>query len=96
MLDFLGRVKDKAGNLERTIKEKDRHGKIFYSDRVDLFCSQSALYFRIPPAAYGSKYGYSSSFQEKVHNGSTFTSMVSKEKSVKSFNDVINFLFAHA
>jgi len=24
--DFFGRVKDKAGDLERTLKEKDRHG----------------------------------------------------------------------
>ncbi|GFG30733.1 hypothetical protein Cfor_11981 [Coptotermes formosanus] len=26
MADFFGRVKDKAGDLERTLKEKDRHG----------------------------------------------------------------------
>lgn len=26
ILDFFGRVKDKAGDVERILKEKDRHG----------------------------------------------------------------------
>lgn len=29
-IDFFGRVKDKAGDVERILKEKDRHGIVFY------------------------------------------------------------------
>lgn len=28
-IDFFGRVKDKAGDVERILKEKDRHGIMF-------------------------------------------------------------------
>lgn len=30
-IDFFGRVKDKAGDVERILKEKDRHGTVFIS-----------------------------------------------------------------
>jgi WD repeat-containing protein 7 len=29
IVDFFGRVKDKAGDMERILKEKDKHGNIF-------------------------------------------------------------------
>lgn len=29
-VDFFGRVKDKAGDVERILKEKDRHGIVFF------------------------------------------------------------------
>jgi len=36
-IDFFGRVKDKAGDVERILKEKDRHGTVFYY--CYLFCN---------------------------------------------------------
>lgn len=38
-VDFFGRVKDKAGDVERILKEKDRHGTVFYYRY--LFCKSS-------------------------------------------------------
>lgn len=34
MQDFFGKVKDKAENMERMIKEKDKHGKSLWLIRV--------------------------------------------------------------
>lgn len=42
-LDFLGRVKDKAGNFEKQIKEKDRHGNLYKFYSVFTNCSAMAL-----------------------------------------------------
>lgn len=35
-VDFFGRVKDKAGDVERILKEKDRHGTVSRCRRVAL------------------------------------------------------------
>lgn len=41
--DFLGRVKNKAGDVEKILKEKDKHGLcqiyLFYEEKYDFFYS---------------------------------------------------------
>lgn len=44
-VDFFGRVKDKAGDVERILKEKDRHGIVFYY--CYLFCNSIFYIFLI-------------------------------------------------
>lgn len=41
-IDFFGKVKDKAGDMERILKEKDKHGKAYNK------CATFPLYYYIP------------------------------------------------
>lgn len=40
-IDFFGKVKDKAGDMERILKEKDKHGKTY------IKCATFPLYYLV-------------------------------------------------
>lgn len=40
-IDFFGKVKDKAGDMERILKEKDKHGKTYNK------CSTFPFYYLV-------------------------------------------------
>lgn len=40
-IDFFGKVKDKAGDMERILKEKDKHGKTYNK------CAKFHLYYLV-------------------------------------------------
>lgn len=63
MVDFIGKVKNKAGDVEKILKEKDRHGKKFISFYGTL-CSLKLFSYNLS----ASKIKFLTCFNEINHN----------------------------